>query len=295
MDMEPNIVILGDALDVLKALRRESVDFIFTSPPYGDNRRGAYQGVPIDEYVKWFLPISKQLRRVLRPHGSLVLIIKERAYRGERATYVLELILKMKKQGWLWVEEYIWHKKNCYPGKWPNRFRDAWERCLHFAKQKNFNMYQEEVMEPIGDWAEKRLKKLSDADQARHESRVHSGFGRRVANWVGRERVYPDNVLVFATECANRGHPATFPSSLAAWFIRLFTQPNEIVLDPFLGSGSSALACTELDRQYIGIERVEDYYRTALDSIAAKAGRALGLRYASEQRDVVGVQTTFDA
>ena len=51
----------------------------------------------------------------------------------------MELILSMRKQGWLWTEEFIWHKKNCYPGKWPNRFRDAWERLLQFNKNEDFN------------------------------------------------------------------------------------------------------------------------------------------------------------
>src|SRR6478736_3773852 len=80
------------------------------------------------------------------PSGSFVLNIKEKAVDGERHTYVLELILALRRQGWLWTEEYVWHKRNCYPGKWPNRFRDAWERCLHFTRERRFKMNQEAVM-----------------------------------------------------------------------------------------------------------------------------------------------------
>ena len=69
--------------------------------------------------------------------------IKEGARGGQRETYVLELILEMKKQGWLWVEEYCWYKKTAFPGKWPNRFRDSFERCLHFTKQKKFKQKQQ--------------------------------------------------------------------------------------------------------------------------------------------------------
>ncbi len=98
--------------------------------------------------MNWFLPIAKELLRVLKPTGTFVLNIKEKVVESERSTYVLELILAMKKQGWLWTEELIWHKKNSYPGKWPNRFRDSWERLLQFNKTKKFNMYQEEVMVP---------------------------------------------------------------------------------------------------------------------------------------------------
>ena len=118
-------IILGDCLSVIKTLPDESIDLIFTSPPYADNRKKTYKGIPIKEYVNWFMPISAELRRVLKSGGTFILNIKERTEGGERQTYVLELILEMKKQGWLWTEEYIWHKKNCYPGKWPNRFRDS--------------------------------------------------------------------------------------------------------------------------------------------------------------------------
>ena len=63
------------------------------------------------------MPIAKQLHRVLKPQGSFILNIKERVVDGERHTYVLELIMEMRKQGWHWIEEYIWHKRNCYLGK----------------------------------------------------------------------------------------------------------------------------------------------------------------------------------
>ena len=265
--LEIDKIIHGDCLTVLKELPDACFDLIFTSPPYADNRKNTYKGVPIKHYVEWFLPISCELKRVLKPEGSFILNIKERATNGERQTYVLELILAMKKQGWLWTEEYIWHKKNCYPGKWPNRFRDAWERCLQFNKQKKFKMYQEAVMVPIGDWSKKRLAKLSETDRIRDESKVGSGFGKNVSNWLGKRFVYPTNVLHLATECANRGHSASFPVSLPSWFIKLFTQKGEIVLDPFIGSGTTAIACLDLNRPYIGIEAMDSYYKLAHESI----------------------------
>ena len=265
--LELDRIILGNCLDVLKTLPDESIDLIFTSPPYADNRKKTYKGIPIKEYVNWFMPISAELRRVLKGDGTFILNIKERTEGGERQTYVLELILEMKKQGWLWTEEYIWHKKNCYPGKWPNRFRDAWERCLQFNKQKKFKMYQEAVMVPIGDWSKRRLTKLSPADLTRDESKVGSGFGKNVSNWLGKEYVYPTNVLHLATECANRGHSASFPVSLPTWFVKLFTQEADVVLDPFIGSGTTAVACLDQNRHYVGIEAMDTYYRLAQQEI----------------------------
>ena len=275
-----NHIYCDDSLNVLPALPDNSIDLIMTSPPYADSRKKTYGGIHPDQYVAWFLPIGEQLLRVLKPSGSFVLNIKERVVKGERHTYVLELIIALRKQGWLWTEEYCWHKKNSFPGKWPNRFRDSWERCLHFNKQKKFNMYQEEVMVPVGDWANTRLKKLSKTDQIRDESKVGSGFGKNVSNWVGRDKVYPTNVLHSATECYNRGHSAVFPESLPAWFIKLFTKPGDVILDPFLGSGTTAVAAKNLKRDYIGIEIKEEYYQLAQERIAStneQAGLQLNL------------------
>lgn len=133
----------GDCADVLADYPDNTFDLIVTSPPYADKRKDTYGGVASDKYVEWFLPRSKEFLRVLKPTGTFILNIKEKAENGERHTFVLELILALRKQGWLWTEEFIWHKKNCYPGKWPNRFRDAWERCLQFNKTRHFKMSQE--------------------------------------------------------------------------------------------------------------------------------------------------------
>ena len=251
---------LGDSKKVLKNIHDNSVDLIFTSPPYADQRKSTYGGVLPHEYVNWFLPITKQLLRVLKPTGSFVLNIKERVVNGERSTYVMELILAMRKQGWLWTEEYMWHKKNCYPGKWPNRFRDSWERLLHFNKDKKFNMYQEEVMVPMGDWAKTRLKNLSNKDKIRDLSKVGSGFGKNISNWIERSRAYPTNVLHLATECNNKNHSATFPEGLPEWFIKLFTKEGDIVLDPFMGSGTTNFVAKKMKRHSIGIEIITEYY-----------------------------------
>jgi DNA modification methylase len=250
----------GDCKEELKKIPDDSVDLIFTSPPYADQRKNTYGGIPPKEYVNWFLPISEQLYRVLKPTGTFVLNIKERVVNGERSTYVLELILEMKKQGWLWTEEYIWHKKNSYPGKWPNRFRDAWERLLQFNKQKKFNMYQEEVMVPMGDWAKTRLKRLSETDKKRDESKVGSGFGKNISNWLEREMAYPTNVIHLATECNNKNHSAAFPEGLPEWFIKLFTKEGDTVLDPFMGSGTTNIVAKRMYRNSIGIEIVKEYF-----------------------------------
>lgn len=251
---------LGDSKEQLKLLPSNSVDLIITSPPYADQRKSTYGGIRPDKYVEWFLPISEQLLRVLKPSGTFILNIKEKVVAGERSTYVMELIIEMRKQGWLWTEEFIWHKKNSYPGKWPNRFRDAWERLLQFNKHKHFKMYQEEVMVPMGDWAKTRLQKLSQTDKIRENSKVGSGFGKNISNWIDRDKAYPTNVLYLATECNNKNHSAAFPEGLPEWFIKLFTTEYDTVLDPFMGSGTTLLVANRMKRNSIGIDVIPEYY-----------------------------------
>lgn len=262
-----NQLFLGDCEEVTKQFPDNCIDLIFTSPPYADQRNHTYGGINPDKYVDWFLPKAEQFLRILKPTGTFILNIKERVVAGERHTYVLELIMKMREQGWVWTEEFMWHKKNSYPGKWPNRFRDNWERLLQFNKQKQFNMYQDEVMIPVGEWAKDRLAKLSETDKRRDESRVGSGFGKNVSNWVGREKVYPTNVIHMATECGNKSHSATFPVDLPKWFIKLFTKENDIVLDPFNGSGTTTFAALELQRKFVGIDTNETYIELARQRI----------------------------
>ncbi|MBW1834828.1 MAG: site-specific DNA-methyltransferase [Deltaproteobacteria bacterium] len=258
----------GDCLEVLKQYPDNFFNLIVTSPPYADSRSKTYGGIKPNEYVEWFLPRAKEFLRVLKPNGTFVLNIKEKAVNGERHTYVIELILALRKQGWLWTEEFVWHKKNCFPGKWPNRFRDSWERCLQFNKSKKFNMYQEEVMVTMGDWAKTRLKKLSNTDRTRDESKVNSGFGKNISNWVGRDMAYPTNVLHFATECYNKNHSAVFPKSLPEWFIKLLTKEYDWVLDPFVGSGTTAEVAQSLNRNSVGIDVLPEYCKLAQKRIA---------------------------
>ena len=275
-------LINDDCLIALKMLQSDSIDLIVTSPPYADQRKKTYGGVSADKYVEWFTPIAKELLRVTKSSGSFVLNIKERAINGERHTYVIELILMMRKLGWLWTEEYIWHKKNSYPGKWPNRFRDSWERCIHFTKSKKFNMYQEEVMVPMGDWKNSRLKNMSDTDKKRDESKVGSGFGKKIENWVTRDLAYPTNVLHMATECGNRSHSAAFPESLPEWFIKLFTTEGDTVLDPFSGSGTTLKVAKAMKRNAVGIEILDEYCEITANRGGLKKSSQKKYRYTND-------------
>ena len=126
-------------------------------------------------------------------------------------------------------------------------------------------MNQEAVMVPMGDWADARLKSLGKNDVIRFDSQVGSGFGKNITNWIGRDKAYPSNVLHLATECGNKNHSAAFPEALPEWFIKLFTNEGDLVLDPFLGSGTTCAVAKKLIRNSVGIEILADYCGIAVE------------------------------
>ena len=120
---------------------------------------------------------------------------------------------------------------------------------------------------PTGSWSKTRLKKLSETDKKRDVSKVGSGFGKNISNWINRDKAYPTNVLHLATECNNKQHSAAFPESLPEWFIKLFTKPGDTVLDPFMGSGTTNFVAKRMNRNSIGIEIVPEYYNMVKNKI----------------------------
>jgi DNA modification methylase len=104
--------------------------------------------------------------------------------------------------------------------------------------------------------------------------------------------VYPTNVIYLATECSNRNHSAVFPVELPKWFIKLFTQPGDVVLDPFIGSGTTALAAIQLARKYVGIDISQDYVNLSQHRVAETQ---MGLPNIAENQETYQLSVTPDA
>ena len=258
-------IIHADVLKGLAYIPDESIDLIVTSPPYADARRKQYGGHPPAEYVDWYLPIARELRRVCRPAGSYVLVIKERVTDGQRDLYVRDLLAAhVRRAGWRWHEEAIWYKTNGLPLGRPY-LRDRWEHCFWFARSADPYIVRDANRLPL---AASTLGRRT----GRRSSAVRPCTFPAPGIYAARTRDQaPHNVLSIGTGTrTGTRHPAVFPPALPAWFIRLLSPPAGLVLDPFMGSGTTAIAAEREGRHWIGIERSAEYVRTARRRIAAE-------------------------
>ena len=125
-----------------------TVDLIFTSPPYANQRKKQYASYPVTQYVDWFLPIAAQLQRVLKPTGTFILNIKENIVNSERSPYVLELILACANKAGYGRKNLSGIKKIVFPVNGRIGCVTPGRRLLQFNRQKQFCMYQETVRVP---------------------------------------------------------------------------------------------------------------------------------------------------
>jgi len=262
MDIFKTEVYLGDSREVLKTFPDHYFNLIITSPPYADARHKHYDSIGPTEYVNFILSFHEQFWRVLDEKGSFILNVKDRVVNGVRHRFVWHTIEALSEKGWLCIDDYVWVKPNAMPGYWPNRLRDEWEYCFHMTKQRKFAIYQNAIMQPIGNWADKRLANLTGKSNGRHNSENDSGFGRDLRKWVGKRKVLPGNTVKVPLVGKNMGHPAAFPVGLPEFFIKLLTKSGDNVLDPFAGSGSTGLAAEKLDRNVVLIDNKEEYFET---------------------------------
>jgi site-specific DNA-methyltransferase (adenine-specific) len=264
-------ILLGDSRVILKEIGVKA-DLIITSPPYADARKKHYDSISPDEFPSWFNSFNEVFWQSLNDDGSLVINIKDKVVDGARHRYVWKMIDRLVERGWYCIEDYIWHKPNPMPGFWPTRLRDGWEYCFHLSKTKTPYIDQKAVSVPVGEWVNKRLRKLGENDQSRHNSENRSGFGRDISKWVGKKEVLPSNVLSMPLVGKNKGHPAVFPVELPTFFIKLLSRENSLIIDPFGGSGSTGIAALLNNRNCILIDNNPDYCKLAKERIHAEAG-----------------------
>ncbi len=252
------IILCGNSREVLASLKN-CIDLIVTSPPYADARSKHYDSISPNAFADWLASFHEILWNSLKPEGSLIINIKDKVVNGVRHRFVWHAIEKLSQLGWHCIDDYVWCKTNAFPGYWPNRFRDSWEYVFHLSKTLRPFMQQDAVKIPIGNWTHTRLKNLTDKQHVRQNSINKTDFGTNLSHWIGKQTALPTNVLRLPTANRCKGHPAVFPTALPAFFIKLFSPENGLVLDPFGGSGSTAIAAVQLNRRALLVDNQKNY------------------------------------
>lgn len=243
-------LLLGDCLSHLKGIASNSIDLVVTSPPYDDIRN--YQGT-----LGWdFSSIAAQLFRVIKSGGVLVWIISDQTKDGSESGTSFSHCLAFRDLGFLIHDTMIW-KKHCSPFQHKNRYIQAFEYMfvLSKGKPKTANLIKDRKNKWAGTRVHGTERQVSGSIKPMSEvqkSKFVKEFGARENVWE-----------IFQEKKNKTGHPAVFPIRIAEDHIRSWSNPGEIVMDPFMGSGTTGLACASLGRQFIGIEINPEYFEIA--------------------------------
>ena len=243
-------VICGDNCEVMRQWPDECVDLVVTSPPYDDLR--TYGGHEWDFYgAAW------NLARLLKQGGVIVWVMADQTKDGNETGTSMRQAIHVQKLGLLLHDTMIWHKPNALPLN-NNRYEPAWEYVFIFSKGKpaTWNPIREKSID---------IGKLKGGTQIfRDGSRKQKwGNGKPVNETKVRQ-----NLWQFPVGGGKTGHPAPFPSKMAAMHIQSWSKPGATVLDPFAGSGTTLKAAKELGRRYVGIEVNPEYVEICRRRIA---------------------------
>jgi DNA modification methylase len=272
-------LICGDCRDratVAELLNGSSANVVITSPPYASQRAydpaSGFRPVPPEEYVPWFRDVAANIVPILAPDGSYFLNIKEHADGGQRNLYVKKLtIAHVEQWGWRFVDELCWRKTDDgVPGGWGNRFKNAWEPVFHFCRNEKIKFRPKEV----GHWSDdcfdyspnnptstsgSGLLGTGPRGAAADNGKNHDSWQttrRNANNLEGRHGgiARPSNVIEVKTESSQGSHSAPFPRALVEFFVKAYSDPGDMIFDPFLGSGTTIAAAHVLGRVGCGVE-----------------------------------------
>jgi DNA modification methylase len=262
-------LVTGDCLAVLRATPDDTFDLVITSPPYdGQPRYGNGEKYEREWYEGFFLDVTREVLRTLKPHGSFVLNYRSKRHGDERGTLQYELVFWLREQGFIFAEDFVWGKPSPPPGRFKRFVKDAVEYCFQFTKSPNWQFFPEQCLEPAR-WDAKdreRRKRL-----AHNYLRVDepSGQGRKRVQ-AGPDLVRPSTLLHFEPEFSPNPtlHPARFPLPLPTFFIKLLTKPGDLVFDPFAGTCTTAVAAEKLGRRWLATEIDKRYADVLVQRLA---------------------------
>jgi hypothetical protein len=260
--------VVGDCLSILRRTPEETFDLVVTSPPYdGQPRYGNGERYEREWYADVFRSVTAEVLRTLKPHGSFVLNYRSKRHGDERGTLQYELVFWLRQQGFLFAEDYVWGKPSPPPGRFNRFLKDAVEYCFQFTKTPRWQSFPENCLTPARwDARDRERRRLL----AHNYVRVNepSGQGRKRVQ-AGPDMVRPSTLLHFEPEFLPNPtlHAASFPLALPTFFIKLMTQPGQLVFDPFAGTGTTGVAAENLDRKWLVTELDGRYAEVMADRI----------------------------
>jgi site-specific DNA-methyltransferase (adenine-specific)/site-specific DNA-methyltransferase (cytosine-N4-specific) len=258
-----HFVICGDCREdetwqqLLDAAGVGKVNGVFTSPPYAEQRKKQYGGVPTAEYIAWWEAVQANVRAHLADDGSFFVNIKPHCVDGERVLYVFDLVLAMQRRwGWRFVDELCWHHRDALPGKFLYRFKNQFEPIFHFSLGKRIRFDPYRFAKPTKRQPTAPLK--------------ISPSGNWATNNVVKDGIaLPGNVISVPLGSNSESvQAASFPMRLPAFFIRVYSDPDDVWVDPFLGSGTTIVAAHQNGRRGLGIEKLPKYCSVVLERLA---------------------------
>jgi site-specific DNA-methyltransferase (adenine-specific) len=277
MELPVNQILCGDALEVLKELPDECIDCVVTSPPYwglrdyGTNDQLGHEKT-FEEYVDKLCDIFDEVKRVLKREGTCWVNIGDCYITKIRATTLPEKCLaqiparfaiEMCGRGWILRNEIIWQKLNAMPASAKDRFTVDFEKIFFFTKV-NKGYYFEQQFEPFAPATIERVKynynetkgTTVSAVKVRGQLKFKETFNQK----KGRNM---RSVWVISTENYYGAHVAPYPKKLIETPIKAGCPEGGVVLDPFMGSGTTAVVAKQLQRNFIGIEINPEYVKIA--------------------------------
>ena len=254
-------LMLGDCLERMKEIPDGSVDLTVTSPPY-DNLRTYNNTLDWGEHV--WKPVLRELFRVTKQGGVVVWIVNDATIKGSETGTSFRQALYAKEIGFNLHDTMIWNKGNFTAvGALKTSYCPVFEYMFIFSKKKpkTFNPIKDRKNKRFGD---KYHQTVRQADGTTKDG--HGKGKKRIAEYGQRHNIwlnYPEQ------SNTKRCHPAQYPENLVKDHIMTWSNEGDTVLDCFMGSGTTGVACKNLNRNFIGIEKDETYFKIAQDRIAA--------------------------
>ena len=242
-------LINDDCLNELRQMEANCIDMVLTSPPYDDLR--SYNGYSFD-----FENIAKELYRVLKDGGVMVWIVNDAVKKGSETGTSFRQALYFKDIGFNLHDTMIYAKNNPIPQN-HNRYEQCFEYMfiLSKGKPKTFNPIKVPTKHAGAEFDWGNRKTVLDDKQCRR----HRNSDVRKVN----DTKIHNNIFYYSIGGSKTGHPAVFPLQLAIDQVVTWSNKDDIVLDPFMGSGTTGLACVQNNRHFIGIEISDKYVQIA--------------------------------